>query len=406
MNLSLAWRNIWRNPRRTVVILIAVVIGVWCMVFMAALMRGIAEGMIRNGVATLTGHIQIHKKGFRSDPGIENSMDALQPIVGAIQTHAPANTRWARRVRVSAVVANARHNAGVTLVGIDPAAEAAISFIGTGITTGDYLKADDRNAIIVGRALLDRLGSRLDRKLVLMSQAADGELASKAFRIKGVFEAEMEATEKQFVFVPLHTAQKMLKMGSGISEMSLQLPQRDKVDATWQKLVEVLSNELEVDRWRDLLPMLDVYLEMFDGYIYIWYLVVFVAMGFGIVNTTLMAVFERIREFGLLKALGVRPLGIVGAVLSESFLLLLIGMGLGTALGLVSCLLLKENGIDLTAFAAGVEFAGMSRQIIPKVVLLDMLVANVVVLLLGLLVCLYPAIKAGRISPIEAMAHT
>jgi ABC-type antimicrobial peptide transport system permease subunit len=139
---------------------------------------------------------------------------------------------------------------------------------------------------------------------------------------------------------------------------------------------------------------------------YIWYLVVFVAMGFGIVNTTLMAVYERMREFGLLKALGMKPWWILREVLTESFLLLITGMIIGNGLGLVSIFVLSRSGIDLSALAAGAEYAGMTRIIYPAIDLKDVTVANLVVLVLGLCVSAYPAVKAARFTPVEALTHT
>jgi ABC-type antimicrobial peptide transport system permease subunit len=144
---------------------------------------------------------------------------------------------------------------------------------------------------------------------------------------------------------------------------------------------------------------------MYDAFIVIWFVVVFVAMGFGILNTTLMAVFERMYEFGLLKALGMRPRRIVRGILTEAVLILLIGMVAGNFLGLASSWALSFHGIDLSALAQGVEYAGMSRMIFPVIQRNDLIIANLVVLLLGVLVCLYPAIKAARFTPVEAMAH-
>ncbi|MBW2077523.1 MAG: FtsX-like permease family protein, partial [Deltaproteobacteria bacterium] len=145
---------------------------------------------------------------------------------------------------------------------------------------------------------------------------------------------------------------------------------------------------------------------LFDGFMWLWYLVVFIAMGFGIVNTMLMAVFERIREFGLLKALGMRPWWIIKEVLAESFFLLVIGMAIGNTLGLLSVLALSGSGIDLSALAAGTEYIGMARVIYPAVSGKDVAMANLMVFILGLLVSVYPAAKAARFTPVEALAHT
>ena len=407
MYLKLAWRNIWRNPRRTIVILVAVIIGVWSMVLLGALMRGIAVGMIKNGIATLTGHIQIHHKSYRDDPTIENSIADTQVVEKTLNELLPPGTHWSSRVRVNAIVNNARHSSGVTMVGIDPLAEAKVSFIGTAISRGRYIEPNDFNGIVIGEALLEKFETKIGHKLVLMSQDTNQEIASRSFHIVGVFRAEMESTEKQFVFVNRAAAQKMLKLDNGISEISILLPEDVESRKIYNQLKSALpSDQFEIHDWQELLPFQTAYLRILDGFMWFWFLIVFVAMGFGIVNTTLMAVFERMREFGLMKALGMKPWWILREVLVESFLILICGIFIGNCLGFLSIYALSGTGIDLSALAAGAEYAGMSRIIYPAVAIKDVMVANLTVLLLGLLVSLYPAIKAARFTPIQALAHT
>jgi ABC-type lipoprotein release transport system permease subunit len=328
-------------------------------------------------------------------------------VESALKQILPQGSLWAQRVRVNAVVSNARHSAGVTLVGIDPIPEAKVSFIGAAISSGRYLKKNDKNGIIVGEALVEKFETKIGRKLVLMSQDIHREMASRAFRIIGTFRAEMETTEKQYVFVNRDTSQKMLKLDDAISEIGIILPDKPDNPKVYDQLKALLPHDqYEVNDWRDLLPFQTAYLRILDGFMYIWYLVVFVAMGFGIVNTTLMAVYERMREFGLLKALGMKPWWILREVLTESFLLLITGMIIGNGLGLVSIFVLSRSGIDLSALAAGAEYAGMTRIIYPAIDLKDVTVANLVVLVLGLCVSAYPAVKAARFTPVEALTHT
>jgi ABC-type lipoprotein release transport system permease subunit len=385
----------------------AIIVGVWSMIFLGALMRGIADQMVRNGIATLTGHIQVHHEGYRSDPVVENSMLEPQAVEIAIKKRLPVGTQWTSRIRVNAIASNARHAGTVTLLGIDPQKEINISFIGNAVNQGRYLTADDRNGIVVGQALADKFETRLGHKLVLMSQASDHEIASRAFHIVGIFRAEMAATEKQFVFITRPAAQNMLKLENGISEIAIILPDPRQVHPATTALRDTLpSADYDVHSWQDLLPLLTAILKMYDTFIFLWFLVVFIAMSFGIANTMLMAVFERIREFGLLKALGMKPWWIIKQVLYESFFLLILGMVIGNVLGFLSILSLSVQGIDLSSLAAGLEFAGMSRVIYPVIHMKDAIIANLVVLGLGLLVGMYPAVKAARFRPVEAMAHT
>ena len=389
-------------------ILMAVIIGVWSMIFLGSLMRGMETEMVRNSISTLTGSIQIHHRDYRNDPVVENSMDNIDKLDKALSTIQNPRILWAKRIRVNAIASNARHSGSVTLVGIEPQKEAKISFIGKAVIAGRFLLEDDKNKIVVGKAFLKKFNTKIGNKLIIMSQDTQNEIASKAFRIVGIFNAESEAVEKQFVFVPISQAAKMLKMRNAISEISIMLPKLDitgkKETQTARKIIAAINDDkFVIETWQQLLPMIKAYLEMSGFFLYIWYFVVFVAMGFGIVNTTLMAIFERMREFGLMKALGMRPFQVIKGVVTETFFLLVLGILAGNILGFLSVAAIARNGIDLSALAAGAEMWGIPRKLYPEIWVQDVVVAGFVVLVLGILVSLYPAFKAARITPATAM---
>ncbi len=414
---KIAWRNLWRNRRRTAVILTAIVLGVWSMLLLGALMRGMAEEMVENGIRTLTGHLQIHAADYRSDPVAAHAIadpEAVTATVRRVLGAQPWSARVIERVRVPVVLSTARHTGGATLVGIDPALEPTMSFIGPGvITAGRFLRSDgDEDAIVVGQALLDEMETELGHKLVLTAQDRNGTVVSRAFRVVGVYRAELEATEKQYVFVSRRVASTWLAMDGAVSEIAVELADYHQAEDAAERLRRALpaatgsdqsEAALQVDSWRELLPVERAVLDLYVGFIKLWFFVVFIAMGFGVVNTILMAVFERMREFGLLKALGMRPRAIVGEVLVEAVLLLLLGSALGNLLGWLSVAALSVHGIDLSAMAAGMELFGASRVVYPVLVRDDLVTANAVVLLLGVVVSVYPALKAARFTPVEAM---
>ncbi len=407
MHLVLSFRNVTRNPRRTLVILFAVLIGVWNMVVLGAITRGMEKEMAANAVSNLTGSIQIHHPAYSDDPSIENSMENPEVIDRVLARSLPTGASHAHRIRVGAVAANARHSSAVILLGIDPDQEARVSFIGKAVAEGRYLEPGDAGAVLVGRALLKTFDTKIGHKLILMSQDTDNTIASMAFRITGVFQADMESTEKQFVFVPISSANAMLKLSGRISEAVVRLPDVDLTGRLETGLAESLARDLgdnySVKTWRDLIPMMKAYLDMNDYFLYIWYVVVFVAMGFGVVNTTLMAVYERMREFGLMKALGMTPNAIVGSVLLESAVILALGVVFGSLLGFATVALLGHTGIDLSALAAGAEMWGIPRILYPEIAMKDVLAAGAVVMVLGVLISLYPALKAARVTPVAAM---
>lgn len=412
MFFQMAWRNLWRNPKRTFVLLAAILVGVWSLIFFTAFMMGMLDSMMHNAINTLTGHIQVHAQGFRDDPVIQNAMPDGAPVEKALRETLPQGSHWTMRIRMDGVVNTARDTAGVNIVGVDPEREAAVSFFGPkALAEGEMLGKDDPYAIVIGRALAKDFDTGVGKKMVLMAQDASGEIASRAFRIQGIYTAELEATEKGYVFVSIPAARAMLGLDTQISEFAVLLPDIEQSAPVARKIATALQQDdpgtaYEVDTWKELLPLISAYLGNVDTYMYLWYLVVFIAMGFGIVNTILMAVLERIREFGLLKALGMKPWWIVRLVLAEAMLLLIIGMIGGNLLGFASVAALSHTGIDFSAFARGSQYFGMSRVVYPVITLNNVVAANLLVFVLGALVSVYPAVKAARFTPVEALAHT
>ena len=409
MQIHMAWRNVWRNPKRTGIILVAVIIGAWSMLAFCALSRGMMDSTLESALNTLTGQIQIQNSAFREDPAVENRLKNPGAVADVLDRSLPKGALWTFRVQVDGVAANAKEFKGITIVGIDPEKEPNLSFYGDATPEGSLLEPGDDHAILVGQAMLDTFETKIGRKLVLMTQDANNDTASRAFKIKGAFKAETQATEKQYVFITITAAQKLLGIDDNVSLACIRLPGKTTLDPSQldpiiQPLARALPQDLTALTWMDLLPLLKGYLGMFDRFMLLWYLVIFIAMAFGLVNTMLMAVLERTREFGLLKALGLKPIRIIKSVLLECLILLLTGLFAGNVLGILTSYLLSD-GIDMSFMAQGSEFWGLGRLVVPYFTAKDLLSVNAVITGLGILVCLYPAIKAARITPIEAMSR-
>lgn len=400
--LTLAWRNLWRHRGRTAAILFALALGVWSMVSLAALSRGSMEQQLVKAILNLTGHIQIHAPGYRDDPVVEHRMSPPAPALTTALSR-PEVTAWAMRVRVPAVVASERESAGVTLVGIDPARERGLSFIPDAVTEGRYLESTDEAGILLGRKLAERLETGVGRRVVLMSQDVNNSVADRGFRVVGIFDAEPQATEESHVFVTLASAQRMLKLGDRVSEIALMTTDRDRLGGLLAAL-RAAAPDLDVQPWTMVEPLLVLTEKVVNVILIVWYVIVFTAMSFGLVNTLLMAVFERTREFGLFQALGMPPRDILGQVLAESCILLAIALALGNLGGWLTVLALK-GGLDLSAFAQGFEMMGVSPIIYPALRAGDVAAANVLVTVLGLGASLYPAWRAARHVPVEAITR-
>jgi ABC-type lipoprotein release transport system permease subunit len=398
---TLAWRNLWRNHRRTIIMISAITVGVWAMIFMTALMRGMVNDMLRDGIQTLPGHVQIHHPAFRDDPSVNNLIPATGTALDEIFGDNGFEP-WASRVKVPAVITSERESRGVTLFGIDPAAEAQISFVANDIAEGRHLEDEADRGIVIGRKLADKLDTRLGKRVVLMSQDPDNEIADRGFRIVGIFDSDPDNHEEVFVFAGRKTIQKMLGIGDRVTEVVFLAADYQNVEPLYRRVSELAGPDVDVEPWSELDRYLSTMLNLMDGFVLVWIVVVFLALSFGLVNTLVMAVFERIREIGLMLALGMRPANILGQIVLESLLLLVIGLALGNAFAWMTVEPLK-SGIDISVVAEGMEMMGASSMLYPDLQVRDVVMANIVVLALGFLASLSPAWRASRYQPVEAI---
>jgi ABC-type lipoprotein release transport system permease subunit len=397
----LAWRNLWRNHRRTLIMIAAVSVGIWAMLFMNALMRGMVNEMIRDSVKSLPGHVQIHHLEYRDDPNVVNAI--AQPtgdLLAALDSSAVV--AWASRVRVPAVVSSERESRSVTLLGIDPARERSISFVADDMAEGRFLEDGADSGIIIGRKLADTLDTKLGKRIVIMTQDPDNEIADRGFRIVGVFDSNLQNLEEGYVFTGIETAQRLLKIDDRVHEIALIGTGFRDVDPVYELVSNAAGADLSTLPWYELDPYLGTMLGVMDGFVLVWIIVIFMALSFGLVNTLVMAVFERVREIGLMLALGMKPSVILGQIIVESLLLLLIGLLIGNLLAWATIVPLQD-GIDVSMVAEGMEMFGAASVLYPELVLSDVIMANSIVILLGIVASLSPAWRASRYQPIEAI---
>ncbi len=401
ITLRLAWRNLWRNHRRTLIMLAAVVVGVWAMIFMTALTRGMVDDMVRQGIRSLPGTVQAHAPGFLEDPSVANVFPPPDARLRAVLDHPPV-VRWASRVRVPAVVSSERDTRGVTLIGIDPQAERGLSFVADDVAEGRFLESPDDDGIVLGRKLVERLQTGLGKRVVIMTQDPANQMVDRGFRIVGIFHTTMEAQEDAFAFAGRKTLQKLLGIGPDVSEIAVLGSGYRDVEGLRKLVAAAAGPGLAVESWRTLDPYTSGMLGTMDGFVLIWIVVVFLALGFGLVNTLVMAVFERVREIGLMLALGMTPGSILAQIVLESALLLSLGLLAGDLIAWATILPLR-GGIDLSAVAKGMELWGSGSVLHPALRWQDVLLANLVVLVLGFLASLSPAWRASRYEPVLAI---
>ena len=400
----LAWRNLWRNYRRTLIMLLAIVLGVWAMIFMTALLRGMVDDMVKQGINALPGHVQVHAAAYRDDPSVTHSMPApdekLLDVLNGHQLKA-----WSSRVSVPAMISSEYENRGVSLLGVDPDGELALGFNPDDILEGRFLSGVDDRGIVIGRKLMQRLETRLGKRVVLMSQDPDNSIAERGFKIVGIFRAELESREEGYVYAGRDVVQGMLGLGTGISEIAVLGHDYQAPEALSSNIRAVVSEGYEVLTWRELDPYLATMMRVMNGFVLVWMVVIFLALSFGLVNTLMMAIFERVREIGLMRALGMRPSAIVYQILVESVMLLLLGLLIGNLMAIVTIIPLKD-GIDISAVSQGMEMMGASAMLFPVLLWSDLMLANGVVIVLGIITSLLPAWRAAQYRPVEALSRT
>jgi ABC-type lipoprotein release transport system permease subunit len=401
--LRLAWRNLWRYPRRTGIVLLAVAVGIGGVMLSMAVFNGMMVQMVETAIATELGHLQVHAVGFEENPMLrlrlaDGGRDAEEALA-----RLPGVSAWSRRVRAEGLVSSSRANLGVRLVGIEPDREARVSALADSIVAGAYLGEGGRR-LLVGERLARLLQVDVGSKVVLSVQDLSGDLTGEAYRVAGLFRTASGELDRSTVYLPLAESQRLLALGPGVSELVVVADEGERAARLTRALAEDLGAERSVRTWKELRPALAQMVAIFDQTAWTMYAAVFVAMAFGIANVLLMSVFERTHEIGILVSLGMRPGRLVSLIVVESLLLTGIGLGLGV-LAAGGCVLLLADGIDLSRFAEGMAFMGMGTRIVPVIRAYDIEVPLAVALITAFLASLWPALRAVRLRPAEAMRH-
>ena len=313
---------------------------------------------------------------------------------------------WAARIRIPAVIMSERETRGIQFVGVDPARE-NISFLGEVSIAGEGLQDARDNRVLLGAELARQLETQVGRRLVIITQGLDGKNREAGFRIAGLYDAEGTALEKQFVFTGVAALQQMVD-AEVVTEVSVKLEDEALVanrslERDVKSRLSSFFSTLDVMDWQQLEPQAAAMFVYVDSAILIWFMVIMGALIFGLVNTLITAVMERIREFGMLRAVGMKPSAVVMQVVLESTFIMLAGVAVGIVVGWLLCTVWLGDGIDLSQWAEGIEMAGMRSRLTPKLMGQDVVLVTVLSLLFGVIAALYPAWRAVKIKPLEAI---
>ena len=412
MLTKLAWRNIGRGWRRSAIVLSAIAVGLSACVLVVAWTKGMMFQMADNAIRMQLAHLAIQAVGYQQSPDVElnlgSSGDRMLAIASAREgLHASA------RLRGEGLVQSARHSLRVAIFGVAPRAEAAVSVVPGALVAGRFL-SDERvrgprqlPPLAVGRAMAERLRGGLGDKVVLH---VPGEGGLGAFRVRGIFRTSSTEFDRTVAYMSLGDARRLFGV-EGVTEIAITLDRPEDSEAVQAWLVGEAERVfgpgvVEVLRWQDREPRLATMLEFVAVTYPMFYGVVFVAMAFGIANALMMSVYERIREFGVMRSLGLDSRRLVALVLLESLVLTLAGTALGLGIGLPLVEWLSRVGIDMRGFSSALEGLGIGTTIYPVVDAEDVVTPIGLALVTGLLAALWPALKAVRLRPAQALRAT
>ena len=407
IDLKMAWRNIWRNTRRTILTISAIAFASLLLVFMLSFQLGSYETMINTSVKIHTGHLQIQAEDYQEKKNIRLVV-APPAELAAILDRIPQVESYTFRGQAFSLISSKERTYGVLVTGIDPAREARVSRLKSLIRQGGYLNGDDSNQALVGSILARNLRVDVGDELTVLGQGRDGSIAATVVKIKGVFSSGIDDFDRSSIHIPLKTFQDVYSMRGAVHEVvtiAASLADVDDIKAAIKSAIPAVKSKkpLTVLDWNELMPGLrqSIEMDLISGLIF--YLLLVLVVAFSILNTFLMAIFERTRELGVLMAIGTTPGRLTKVLLIESMTLTAIGIAAGIIIGSLITLYFQNHGFDISGASELLNQFGISGRIYPKLTWLSAISGPLAVLVITFLAALYPALKVQRMHPVEAM---
>ncbi len=405
--LLMAWRNLTRNTGRTLILLLAIGLALGSMIFFYSIIHGFYERMIDNSTRYLTGDIQIAREGFFSERTPTSVLQETEKVKEVLNKE-KAVRAYALRIESEAILSTAESTLNILLVGIDPKTDGQITGLEKEIKEGSYLLETDKNSILLGEKIASKLKVTVGDKVVVMAQDSQGGLSSEAYRVKGIIRTGVESFDETLVMVPLKSVQSLLAM-EGVSNAIVKLRSQSLVEKTKLSIKKQLAGTgNQVATWKELMPMMEQLIALLNVVLDLWTTVVFIIVLLGVMNTLLMGVMERTREFGMMTALGTRRYQVVLLVLLESFFTGLVGLLAGNFFGYLLLQVTGVTGFDMAFFSPGVTYKdipGMVTVIYPEFSFREALYPSLMLFVFTLIAGLYPAWRAASVVPMKALRH-
>jgi len=404
--MRIAFRNLLRNKRRTILISISIsgaIIGLtWMSGWMVGMIHEMNQMVIKGGLA----HVQISDKKYRDDPSLQYHIQMPDSIINQIQ-HVDGIEKISPRISVEGMISSAGNSSGVLLQGIDPSIEQENSLVGESMIAGDLFSMNTGKFIIISQAIATKLNINIGSKCVIMGPNALGDVEMESVRIGGIYKTGYADYDQYFVFVSLATIQDMFGLGKGITTIAISVHENFEPTGVRKNIYSILQNtypsSFEVVTWIDIAPTMIQLINDMEGMMYAFYSIFYIAMAFGLVNTMLMAIFERRRELGVLLAIGMSPRRLKTMIMLEAAYMTAFSGLFGTVVAIGLSELLIPEGLDLALYAEALENFGLSTKI-PFVYSWGAVVIPFFsAVIFGMIAGFFPARRAAKMNPVESI---
>ena len=411
IDMKMAWRNIWRNPRRTMLTILAIAFACVLLIFMLSFQFGSYDTMINASVKIHTGHLQVQARDYRDNQEIRHVIPDPRPVQQALDA-IPEVKAHAPRARSFALVSSEERSYGVMVEGVEPAAEAHVSTLAGIIRQGHYLEDQPREDAmphaLIGHLLARNLKVTIGDELTVLGQGLDGSIAATVLRVWGIYNSGMDAFDRGAIQIPLDAFQEIFAMGTAVHEIVIvgrRLADVPAIEAALNTPLTRIPTQrpLDVLDWEELMPGLRqaISMDLVSGSIF--YLILIMVVAFSILNTFLMAILERTYEFGVMMAVGAKPGRLTRLVLAESVGMTLVGVITGMVLGCLVTWYFMHHGISLAGSSEVLRQFGIPSRLYPRLTPISTTAGPLAVFVVTLLAALYPALKIRRLQPVEAM---
>ncbi len=398
MLIKIAWKNIWRNRLRSGVVILSIGLGLWLGIFASAFVQGMMKSKVDTMIASEVSHVQFHQKGFRDEFKGKlhfNGKDVVSQVRADDRVEAVTE-----RVISMGMLASSHKNSALKLVGVNPETEMNVSNLHEHIVEGDYFVTKKKRPIVISQKTAEEYDIKLNSKVVFTCQDIHGEITRAAFRVVGIYKTSNVMYDKLTAFVPIDQLRKLYDMSDQTHEVAVWLKDYENAEV-FASEYQMKEPNLEVLPWMDLATGMRMMLEAFDTYLYIIVGIILVMLMFSIVNTMLMAVLERVREIGMLMAIGMNQNKVFRMIMYETVFMTMIGVPIGLLLSWVSVSYFGANGINLSG--ASYEEMGFASILYPYLDQSSYISVTIMVLIMAIIAAIYPAIKALRLNPVEAI---